>query len=96
MILQDYQTEISNEHVILGNEAIFKCSIPSFVSDFVTITAWVDNKATSFELNSLHHGKCSMLLHIDNVEDSAWTLKSFLKVSRTHYTDKLINTNPGW
>ena len=33
---------------------------------------------------------------IDNVEDSAWILKSLLKVSRTHYTDKLINTNPGW
>ena len=49
VILQGYQTEISNEHVILGNDAIFKCSIPSFVSDFVTVQAWIDNEANAFE-----------------------------------------------
>ena len=52
MILQGYQTEISNEHVILGNDAIFKCSIPSFVSDFVSVHAWVDNEANSYEINT--------------------------------------------
>ena len=96
MILQDYQTEISNEHIILGNEAIFKCSIPSFVSDFVTIKAWVDNEANSFELNTLN-GKCSILLHrfcrkklmyiICSVEDSFWISWN------AHFTDKLITIN---
>ena len=60
VILQDYQTEISNEHIILGNEAIFKCSIPSFVSDFVTVEAWLDNEAKSFELKNLY-GKFAIL-----------------------------------
>ena len=52
MILQGYQTEISNEHVILGNDAILKCSLPSFVSDFVSVHAWVDNEANSYEINT--------------------------------------------
>ena len=52
MILQKYLVEISNEHIILGNDAIFKCSIPSFVSDFVSVKAWVDNEANAFEINS--------------------------------------------
>ena len=50
VILQGYQTEISNEHVILGTDAIFKCSIPSFVSDFVSVHAWVDNVANAYEI----------------------------------------------
>ena len=60
VILQDYQTEISNKHVILGNDVIFKCSIPSFVSDFVTVEAWVDNEANSFALKNLY-GKFEIL-----------------------------------
>ena len=52
MILQKYLIEIHNEHIILGNDAIFKCSIPSFVSDFVSVQAWVDNEANAFEINS--------------------------------------------
>ena len=52
MILQKYLVEIHNEHIILGNDAIFKCSIPSFVSDFVSVQAWVDNEANAFEINS--------------------------------------------
>ena len=43
---QDYQTEIGSEHILLGNDVFFKCSIPSFVADFVDIEAWLDNEAT--------------------------------------------------
>ena len=48
MVAQDYQTELVSEHVILGNDALFKCLIPSFVSDFVAIEAWLDNGAQAF------------------------------------------------
>lgn len=30
------------EYVIRGNSAILKCSIPSFVVDFVKVESWVD------------------------------------------------------
>ena len=53
VVLQDYLVEIHNEHIILGNDAIFQCSIPSFVSDFVSIQAWVDNEATAVEVNEV-------------------------------------------
>jgi hypothetical protein len=32
-----------NEYVIKGNAAILKCSIPSFVADFVHVVSWVDD-----------------------------------------------------
>jgi hypothetical protein len=31
-----------------GNSAIMKCSIPSFVSDFVSVTAWIDEDGTEY------------------------------------------------
>lgn len=34
-----------DEHVLKGNSAILKCHIPSFVSDFVIIDAWIDEEA---------------------------------------------------
>ena len=37
--------ESDNEYVILGNDALMKCEIPSFVSDLVQIQSWIiDNQ----------------------------------------------------
>jgi hypothetical protein len=33
-----------DEHVLKGNSAILKCHIPSFVSDFVYVDAWIDDE----------------------------------------------------
>ena len=41
---QHYKTGGSEEYIILGNDAIIKCNIPSFVSDFVTVDSWVDSE----------------------------------------------------
>lgn len=30
------------EYVIKGNAAVLKCSIPSFVADFVRVESWID------------------------------------------------------
>ena len=32
------------EHVIIGNDALLKCKVPSHVIDFVSVSGWVDNK----------------------------------------------------
>ncbi|XP_072155042.1 cell adhesion molecule Dscam1 isoform X22 [Bemisia tabaci] len=37
---QNYVSEVNNEYVIRGNAAVFKCSIPSFVADFVHVVSW--------------------------------------------------------
>lgn len=34
------------EYVIRGNAAVLKCQIPSFVADFVSVEAWIDEEGT--------------------------------------------------
>lgn len=48
MVTQFYQSEVNNEYVIRGNAAILKCSIPSFVADFVSVVAWNDDVGNSY------------------------------------------------
>ena len=35
-------------YVILGNDALLKCEVPSFVSDLVDVDSWLDNQGQSF------------------------------------------------
>jgi len=42
VVAQVYESEPENEYVIRGNSLILKCKIPSFVADFVDVTAWFD------------------------------------------------------
>lgn len=42
VVNQHYGVDILMEYVIKGNSAVLKCSIPSFVADFVKVEAWVD------------------------------------------------------
>lgn len=37
---------MDKEFIMRGNSAILKCSIPSFVADFVFVVAWVDQEGT--------------------------------------------------
>ena len=55
-VQQDFNTEAGNEYVILGNDVIMKCSIPSFVADFVSVTGWVDSEGNEFQQTSDAHG----------------------------------------
>lgn len=51
VVHQYYQSEVNNEYVIRGNSAILKCSIPSFVSEFVQVVGWQDDQGNSFNPN---------------------------------------------
>lgn len=46
VVNQPYGANILMEYVIKGNSAILKCSIPSFVADFVRVEAWIDEEGT--------------------------------------------------
>lgn len=39
-----------------GNAAILKCLIPSFVADFVQVTAWVDSDGVEFLSGNSYDG----------------------------------------
>lgn len=43
VVAQVYTANVMDESVLKGNTAIFKCHIPSFVSDYVYVTSWVQD-----------------------------------------------------
>ncbi|KAA0190205.1 hypothetical protein HAZT_HAZT007596 [Hyalella azteca] len=40
LVAQTYETDVDNEYVIVGNAAVMRCDVPSFKTDFVTVTTW--------------------------------------------------------
>ena len=50
---------------MLGNDAIFKCSVPSFVADFVSAESWVDSEGGDFHPRASSPGNCQPLLFQD-------------------------------
>ncbi|XP_052739471.1 cell adhesion molecule Dscam2 isoform X11 [Bicyclus anynana] len=57
VVQQLYESEVNNEYVIRGNAAIVKCSIPSFVADFVNVVSWHDEAGNSFTINGSKEGE---------------------------------------
>lgn len=45
---QYYEAEVVSEYVIRGNAAIVKCTIPSFVAEFVSVDSWVGSDGSIF------------------------------------------------
>lgn len=56
VVQQQYESEVNNEYVIRGNAAILKCSIPSFVADFVNVVSWQDDSGNSFTTDESKDG----------------------------------------
>ena len=46
MATQPYKTGASEEYIIIGNDALMKCNIPSFVTDFVSVVNWEDSEGS--------------------------------------------------
>ena len=44
VVIQSYETDVAKEYVILGNDALMKCSIPSFVADSVSVMGWTNSE----------------------------------------------------
>ena len=44
VVSQEYSTRAGDVYVIIGNSALMKCDVPSFVADFVSVNSWVDNQ----------------------------------------------------
>ncbi|XP_050054072.1 cell adhesion molecule Dscam2 isoform X42 [Aphis gossypii] len=72
VVNQMYASEVITEYVIRGNTAILKCTIPSFVADFVTVYSWISSDGQEYRnLNDIYDGKYLVLpsgeLHIRDV-----------------------------
>ena len=57
VVAQDYNTEAHNVYVIIGNVALLKCEIPSFVADFVSVVSWTDEQEIEFFPSDQSMGK---------------------------------------
>ena len=56
VVIQTYNTQPIDEYVIVGNDALFKCTIPSYVTDFVSVVSWVDSDGEAILSSRLSHG----------------------------------------
>ena len=43
-IVQNYATNVYGEDVMIGNDVLLKCAIPSFLADFLSVTGWVGSE----------------------------------------------------
>ena len=48
VVTQQYQTDAHSVYVIVGNSALIKCEIPSFVADFVSVYSWTDDENNEY------------------------------------------------
>lgn len=53
---QAYAVNVMDEHVLKGNSAVFKCHIPSFVADFVSVASWLQDGQTDIYPDPKHYG----------------------------------------
>ncbi|XP_060529795.1 cell adhesion molecule Dscam2 isoform X48 [Cylas formicarius] len=71
VVNQFYKAEILTEYVIRGNTAVLKCSIPSFVADFVFVESWIDDSGKILTVSDNYDSKYLVLpsgeLHIRDV-----------------------------
>ena len=60
VVYQDFKSHVGQEvYVILGNDALLKCDIPSFVSDLVDIVGWSDSQGSQYLQGSQNYGTAS-------------------------------------
>lgn len=48
VIGEPYRSDVSPEYAIRGNSVLFKCSIPPFVADFVSVISWIDDGGNDY------------------------------------------------
>ena len=67
MAHQDYRVDVHLESVILGNDVIFGCNVQSFVTDFVSVTSWIDSEGGTHLFGSTFNGNWSILQSITDL-----------------------------
>nr|CAD7589389.1 unnamed protein product [Timema genevievae] len=62
VVLQYYEVQVYyNKNVVRGNTAVLKCTIPSFVREYITVTSWVQDSSFNIYPSTKGDGKYHML-----------------------------------
>jgi len=56
VVSQYYEAQVYDMFVIRGNTAIFKCSVPSFVSDYVNVDLWEATNGETYYTPNTDYG----------------------------------------
>lgn len=60
VVQQSFEIRVIDEFILLGNSAIMKCLLPSFVTDFVQVVSWLildDDESTEISISQENLGK---------------------------------------
>jgi hypothetical protein len=44
VVMQDFTVSATGSSVTRGNMAVLRCSVPSFVRDFLSVTSWLQDQ----------------------------------------------------
>ncbi|KAL3210794.1 hypothetical protein MRX96_036892 [Rhipicephalus microplus] len=94
VVQHPYKPQVYDEFVIAGNTAVFRCSVPSFVRDFLDFFAWIRDDGTVIT-SSLEKGRYSILptgeLYVRHVE-SGDRLRSYRCKTRHKLTNEVVTS----
>lgn len=65
VVKQFYEIQVYDEFVILGNTAVLKCHVPSFVRDHVLVTSWIQDESTVLTRTYKGNGRMTMSAYGD-------------------------------
>ena len=57
VVRQHFSTRAEDEDVILGNDVLIRCRVPSFVGDFVDVVGWINSDGVNFVPGRQNYGK---------------------------------------
>ena len=66
VVAQDYTTRAQDVYVIIGNSALMKCEVPSFVTDFVQVFSWVNGKGEEYFISNTPNNGIIFLVVVKN------------------------------
>lgn len=71
---QKYDVQVYDEYVISGNTAVLRCQVPSYVSEYVMVTSWLQDGVVNIYPNTDLGNKYAVLgngdLYISNAGPS--------------------------
>ncbi|RZF40195.1 hypothetical protein LSTR_LSTR016349 [Laodelphax striatellus] len=106
IVKQKYEVQVYDEYVISGNTAVLRCQVPSYVTDYIMVTSWVQDGIINIYPNTDTGGKYTVLgngdLYIYNAGPSdgykSYACRTVHKLSGdvhpSSYPGRIIITEP--
>lgn len=95
VVSQYYEAQVYDVFSIKGNAAVFKCNLPSFVSDHLDVVSWTDTDGGQYLIDNVDYGKlCSCWFWTIKIEFFIIPLGFFLSVCIVLYPSMLLFPEP--